>query len=125
MRKVFLAIACMALALACAPKETAPVKKDMCVQMYSARSIINHDNYADGTDCAAEAVIDRSYNLVQRYSGAQTVADGSDNQGQERVQLELRRRNDNEDNGQDEKYNEHDGYARSSTMVSAMVWRIR
>ena len=31
----------------CAPKEAAPVKKDMCVQMYSARSILNHDNYAD------------------------------------------------------------------------------
>jgi sugar phosphate isomerase/epimerase len=37
----------MAMVLACAPKEKAPVKKDMCVQMYSARSIINHDNYAD------------------------------------------------------------------------------
>ena len=31
----------------CAPKEAAPVKKDMCAQMYSARSILNHDNYAD------------------------------------------------------------------------------
>ena len=31
----------------CGPKEAAPVKKDMCVQMYSARSILNHDNYAD------------------------------------------------------------------------------
>ncbi len=31
----------------CAPKESAPVKKDMCVQMYSARSILNKDNYAD------------------------------------------------------------------------------
>ena len=47
MRKVFLALAGMAMVLACAPKEAAPVKKDMCVQMYSARSIINHDNYAD------------------------------------------------------------------------------
>ena len=32
---------------ACAPKEEASVKKDMCVQMYSARSILNTDNYAD------------------------------------------------------------------------------
>ena len=31
----------------CGPKEAAPVKKDMCVQMYSARSIINHDNYGE------------------------------------------------------------------------------
>ena len=31
----------------CAPKEEASVKKDMCVQMYSARSILNKDNYAD------------------------------------------------------------------------------
>ena len=32
---------------ACAPKEQAPVKKDMCVQMYSARSLITTENYAD------------------------------------------------------------------------------
>ena len=32
---------------ACAPKEEASVKKNMCVQMYSARSILNTDNYAD------------------------------------------------------------------------------
>ena len=31
----------------CGPKEAAPVQKDMCVQMYSARSIINHDNYGE------------------------------------------------------------------------------
>ena len=31
----------------CGPKEKAPVKKDMAVQMYSARSIINHDNYGE------------------------------------------------------------------------------
>ena len=35
------------MALACAPKEQAPQKKDMCVQMYSARSILNNGNYAD------------------------------------------------------------------------------
>ena len=43
---LFWALAFVAMA-ACAPKEAAPVKKDMCVQMYSARSILNKDNYAD------------------------------------------------------------------------------
>ena len=49
MRKVLFAFAALAMAFmtSCAPKEQAPVKKDMCVQMYSARSILNHDNYAD------------------------------------------------------------------------------
>ena len=42
-----LALLAMAVTPSCAPKEAAPVKKDMCVQMYSARSILNHDNYAD------------------------------------------------------------------------------
>ncbi len=42
-----LALLAMAAIPSCAPKEAAPVKKDMCVQMYSARSILNHDNYAD------------------------------------------------------------------------------
>jgi len=42
-----LAVLAMVAIPSCAPKEAAPVKKDMCVQMYSARSILNHDNYAD------------------------------------------------------------------------------
>ena len=42
-----LALLAMVAIPSCAPKEAAPVKKDMCVQMYSARSILNHDNYAD------------------------------------------------------------------------------
>ena len=44
---IFLAFAAMMAFPACAPKESAPVKKDMCIQMYSARSILNHDNYAE------------------------------------------------------------------------------
>lgn len=44
---VTLALLAMAAVPSCAPKEKAPVKKDMCVQMYSARSILNHDNYGD------------------------------------------------------------------------------
>ena len=49
MRKLFFALALVAMTVfsACAPKEAAPVKKDMCVQMYSARSILNTENYAD------------------------------------------------------------------------------
>ena len=47
MKKLVFALALAAMAFSCAPKETAPVKKDMCVQMYSARSILNPDNYAD------------------------------------------------------------------------------
>ena len=47
MNRVFLSLVVAMMALACAPKEQAPVEKDMCVQMYSARSILNHDNYAD------------------------------------------------------------------------------
>ena len=49
MRKLFfaLALAAMTVFSACAPKEAASVKKDLCVQMYSARSILTHDNYAD------------------------------------------------------------------------------
>ncbi len=45
-RLLFWAFAFVAMA-ACAPKEAAPVKKDMCVQMYSARSILNNGNYAE------------------------------------------------------------------------------
>ena len=49
MRAGIISLAVLALAVlpACKPKEAAPVKKDMCVQMYSARSILNHDNYGD------------------------------------------------------------------------------
>ena len=49
MRKLFIitAFAAMMAMPACAPKEAAPVKKDMCVQMYSARSIITNENYAE------------------------------------------------------------------------------
>jgi sugar phosphate isomerase/epimerase len=49
MKGHILSIALLAMAFipSCSPKEAAPVKKDMCVQMYSARSILNHDNYAD------------------------------------------------------------------------------
>ncbi len=47
MKRVFLAFAAVMMALACAPKEQTPQKKDMCVQMYSARSILNNGNYAD------------------------------------------------------------------------------
>ena len=44
-RLLFGSLAFVAMA-ACAPKE-APVKKDMCVQMYSARSILNNGNYGE------------------------------------------------------------------------------
>ena len=48
MKRVILALAAVAMAfVACSPKEQAPEKKDMCVQMYSARSILNKDNYGD------------------------------------------------------------------------------
>ena len=49
MRAGIISVALLALVAlpGCGPKEAAPVKKDMCVQMYSARSILNHDNYGD------------------------------------------------------------------------------
>ena len=49
MKSGIISVALLALAAlpSCGPKEAAPVKKDMCVQMYSARSILNHDNYGD------------------------------------------------------------------------------
>ena len=48
MKRVFFALAAVVMAfVACSPKEQAPQKKDMCVQMYSARSILNKDNYGD------------------------------------------------------------------------------
>ena len=46
-RFLFLTLLAMAAISSCAPKEAAPVKKDMCVQMYSARSLITTENYAD------------------------------------------------------------------------------
>ena len=46
MKKVFLALALVAMT-ACASTEGASPRKDMCVQMYSARSILTHENYAD------------------------------------------------------------------------------
>ena len=49
MKRCLLVIAIVALmaAASCSTKDTASVKKDMCVQMYSARSILTHENYAD------------------------------------------------------------------------------
>ena len=49
MRAGIISLALLALAVlpACAPKEAAPVKKDMCIQMYSARSLITPENYPD------------------------------------------------------------------------------
>ena len=46
-RFILLALLAMACVSACGPKETAPVKKDMCIQMYSARSLITPENYPD------------------------------------------------------------------------------
>ena len=49
MRAGFLPLALLAVAAlpSCGAGEQAPVKKDMCVQMYSARSILTTENYAD------------------------------------------------------------------------------
>ena len=46
-RFILLALLAMAGVTACGPKEQAPVKKDMCIQMYSARSLITPENYPD------------------------------------------------------------------------------
>ena len=46
-RILSLALLALVAIPSCGPKEATPVKKDMCVQMYSARSILNHDNYGD------------------------------------------------------------------------------
>ena len=46
-RFILLTLLAMVAIPACGPKEEAPVKKDMCVQMYSARSLITTENYAD------------------------------------------------------------------------------
>ena len=46
-RFILLALLAMAGVSACGPKEAAPVKKDMCIQMYSARSLITPENYPD------------------------------------------------------------------------------
>ena len=47
MKKVFLALALVAMTACASSGEGSSPRKDMCVQMYSARSILNHDNYAD------------------------------------------------------------------------------
>ena len=49
---------------ACAPKDAAPVKKDMCVQMYSARSIITNENYAE----VLKAIAAMGYTAVETAS---------------------------------------------------------
>ena len=46
-RFILLALLAVAGVTACGPKEQAPVKKDMCIQMYSARSLITPENYPD------------------------------------------------------------------------------
>ena len=46
-RFILLTLLAMAGVCACGPKEKAPVKKDMCIQMYSARSLITPENYPD------------------------------------------------------------------------------
>ena len=46
-RPIILTLLAMIAVPACGPKEKAPVKKDMCIQMYSARSLITTENYAD------------------------------------------------------------------------------
>ena len=43
----------------CGGGDSAPVRKDLCIQMYSARSLINHDNYKEtprSNGCAVRAV---------------------------------------------------------------------
>ena len=73
---LFWALAFVAMA-ACAPKEAAPVKKDMCVQMYSARSILNNGNYAELLKTIAQmgytAVETASYNDGLIYGDAPEV----------------------------------------------------
>ena len=54
----------MAFLPSCSSGETAPVKKDMCVQMYSARSILNRDNYAD----ILKEMADMGYTAVETAS---------------------------------------------------------
>ena len=46
-RLILVALLSMLAVPACGSKEKAPVKKDMCIQMYSARSLITTENYAD------------------------------------------------------------------------------
>ena len=47
MKKVFLALALVAMTACASSGEGSSPRKDMCVQMYSARSILTHENYAD------------------------------------------------------------------------------
>lgn len=64
MKRVLLfALAAMAMA-ACAPKEQAPQKKDMCVQMYSARSLLTNDNYPE----LLKTIADMGYTAVEAAS---------------------------------------------------------
>ena len=46
-RFLLLALAVMAVIPSCCSREKAPAKKDMCIQMYSARSLITPENYPD------------------------------------------------------------------------------
>ncbi|MBQ4389192.1 MAG: sugar phosphate isomerase/epimerase [Bacteroidales bacterium] len=61
---LYLSLALMAFLPSCSSGETAPVKKDMCVQMYSARSILNRDNYAD----ILKEMADMGYTAVETAS---------------------------------------------------------
>lgn len=47
MKKVFLALALVAMTACASSGEGSSPRKDMCVQMYSARSILTDENYAD------------------------------------------------------------------------------
>ena len=71
---IILAFAAMTAFPACAPKESAPAKKDMCIQMYSARSILNHDNYAD----VLKTIAGMGYTAVEAasYDGEQGLIYG-------------------------------------------------
>ena len=76
MRAGFITLALLALAVlpACAPKEAAPVKKDMCIQMYSARSLITPENYPD----ILKEMADMGYTAVETasYDGNQGLIYG-------------------------------------------------
>ena len=76
MRAGIISLALLALAVlpACAPKEAAPVKKDMCIQMYSARSLITPENYPD----ILKEMADMGYTAVETasYDGNQGLIYG-------------------------------------------------
>ena len=46
-RFILLALAALAVIPSCCSREKAPAKKDMCIQMYSARSLITPENYPE------------------------------------------------------------------------------